>query len=71
MNLGMRLSMLVAVGAGVQQLENMQKEFMPGMFRSYMSLRFPYRSRRVQDASVHSFTHHCRFVLQREVGPKP
>ncbi len=43
MNLGMRLSMLVAVGAGVQQLENMQKEFMPGMFRCYMSLRFPLR----------------------------
>jgi len=40
---GMRLSMLVSVDAGVKQLENMQKEFMPGMFRSYRSLRFPYR----------------------------
>ena len=43
MNLWMRLSMLEAVGAGVQQLENMQKEFMPGMFRCYMRLCLPHR----------------------------
>ena len=59
------------VAAGVQQFEDMQKELMPGMIGFYMNLRFPRRQRWVHDASLYSFTDHCRFVFHREVGPKP
>ena len=50
--------MFVAVTAGIQCCENMQKEFVPGMFRCYVRFRFPHWKRWINDTPMDGFAHH-------------